>query len=90
MSIQSFTSYFASFTPPESIMAQQVRPALTHNLSDGGKTAIVTSVVFSSLATIAVGLRFYVRRIKRTGVFVEDWLLLSALVFRLFMGRSLT
>ena len=56
-----------------------------HGLSHGGLTAIVTSMVFSSLATIAVCLRFYVRRLKRMGVFVEDWLILSALV-RPWMG----
>lgn len=61
-------------------MAQQVAHTPRHDLSDGGHTAIVTSFVFSFLSTIAVGLRFYVRRVKSKGVFVEDWLILTALV----------
>ena len=61
-------------------MAQQVAPMPRHTVSDGGMTAVVNSTVFSFLATIIVGLRFYVRQIKRKGILVEDWLILAALV----------
>ncbi len=61
-------------------MEQPVPLAGNHNLSGGGLTAIVLSCVFSSLSTIAVGLRFYVRRIKRVEVLVEDWIILAAAV----------
>ena len=61
-------------------MAQQVANVTRNPLSHGGQTAIVVSFIFSFLATIAVGLRLYVRRIKRIGVLMEDWLILAALV----------
>ena len=70
-------------------MAQQVGPTSRRALSDGGQTAIVTSVVFSFLATIAVALRFYVRRIKKVEAFLEDWLLFVALVCFTAYGRDL-
>ena len=60
-------------------MENQVPPD-THNLSEGGLTAIVISFVFSSLSTIFLGLRFYVRHFKRVGLFLEDWLIVAALV----------
>ena len=60
-------------------MENQVPPD-THNLSEGGLTAIVISFVFSSLSTFFLGLRFYVRHFKRVGLFLEDWLIFAALV----------
>jgi hypothetical protein len=47
-------------------------PSHTGHLSEGGITAVVLSFVFSFLATIAVGLRFWVRRIKGVGLLLED------------------
>ena len=70
-------------------MAQQATPGPGHALSSGGLTAIVTSFVFSFLATVVVGLRFYVRRIKGVAVFIEDWLILAALVCPSQMDRRL-
>ena len=61
-------------------MAERIAHAPRYALSDGGRTAIVTSVIFSFLSTIAMGLRFYMRRVKRVAVLLEDWLLLAALV----------
>ena len=61
-------------------MAQQPPPSRTKILSDGGLTAIAVSSVFSFISSIAVALRFYVRRVKKVGVLVEDWLILAALV----------
>lgn len=55
-------------------------PTRTKILSDGALTAIAVSFVFSFISTIAVGLRFYVRRVKKVGVLVEDWMILAALV----------
>jgi hypothetical protein len=54
------------------------RPA--NALSNGGLTATIISFVFSFLATIFVVLRFWVRRMRRLTVLVEDWLILAALV----------
>lgn len=46
-------------------------------------TAIVVSFVFASLATVAVGLRFYVRRwMRKLGLLPEDWFIFAALVCR--------
>lgn len=61
-------------------MAKSIPSSSSQTLSGGGVTAIVLSVVFSVLASIAVGLRFYARRVKRVGVLLEDWLILAALV----------
>ena len=55
-------------------------PSHTGRFSEGGITAVVLSFVFAFLATIAVGLRFWVRRIKGLGLWLEDWLILAALV----------
>ena len=55
-------------------------PQKAFGLSHGGLTAIVLSFLFSFLSTIVVGLRFYVRHFKRVGVFLEDWLILAAVV----------
>lgn len=52
----------------------------TGQLSEGGLTAVVLSTFFSVIAIIAVGLRFWVRRRKRIGPLLEDWLILAALV----------
>lgn len=70
-------------------MAQQVVTAPRNTLSDGGLTAVVVSFIFSFLAIIFVGLRFYVRRVKKVEVLVEDWLILTALVCPSRMGGSL-
>ena len=61
-------------------MEQQATLTFAHGLSDGGRTAFILSCVFSFLSSIAVGLRFYVRKLKNVRVLVEDWLLLAALV----------
>ena len=61
-------------------MAKSIPSSPRQTLSGGGATAVVLSVVFSVLASIAVGLRFYIRRVKRVGVLLEDWLILAALV----------
>lgn len=63
-----------------SITGRQPASSRTDDLSTGGLTAVVVSFIFTFLATIAVGLRFWVRRIKRVGVLVEDWLIVAALV----------
>lgn len=60
-------------------MAQHPSPR-TKILSDGALTAITVSFAFSFISTIAVDLRFYVRRVKRVGLLVEDWMILAALV----------
>lgn len=52
----------------------------TGELSKGGLTAVVLSVFFSVIAIVAVGLRFWVRRMKGTRPLLEDWLILAALV----------
>lgn len=41
---------------------------------------IIINVIFVVLATIAVALRFIARRMKRTSFFLEDYLILLALV----------
>ncbi|KAL9101416.1 MAG: hypothetical protein Q9163_003327 [Psora crenata] len=52
----------------------------SHQPSGGGKKLIILAVVFAFLATLFVALRFWVRRLKRKGPFLEDWILLVALV----------
>lgn len=49
-------------------------PSHAGQLSHGGLTAVVLSVFFSTTATIVVGLRFWVRRMKCVGPMQEDWL----------------
>ena len=61
-------------------MAKSIPSSSSQTLSGGGATAVVLSVVFSGLASIAVGLRFYARRVQRARVLLEDWLILAALV----------
>jgi hypothetical protein len=43
-------------------------------------TLIVGSAVFPTLATIAVALRFYVKRIKRQAFYYDDYTILVSLV----------
>ena len=69
-------------------MAQQVALAQNHILSECGVTAFVISVVSTSLTTVLVGLRFYVRRFERVAPFLEDSLILTALV-GLFQSKIL-
>lgn len=68
------------FSSAGNIAARQALSSHRNDLSGGGTTAIVLSFLFTSLATIAVALRFWTRRIKRIGTFIEDWLILVALV----------
>lgn len=44
------------------------------------KSVIAVGTVLPSLAAIAVGLRFYIRRSRTTSIGVDDWLILFALV----------
>ncbi len=46
-----------------------------------GKIYALT-VVLTSLATVAVGLRFYSRHIKKAGLSWDDWAVLPALVWQ--------
>lgn len=62
------------------IAARNTASSHLRDLSRIGTTAIILSFVFSFLATVFVGLRFWVRRIKRVGPLLEDWLVLVALV----------
>jgi hypothetical protein len=62
------------------INVRQMPSKSANALSDGGLTATVISFVFSFLATIFVVLRFWVRRMRRLAVLVEDWLILAAIV----------
>ncbi|MCJ1436766.1 hypothetical protein MMC27_006148 [Xylographa pallens] len=55
-------------------------PYQDHVLSPGGLTSIVLATVFSSLATIFVALRFWVRRLKHSRPLLEDWTMLAALI----------
>ena len=43
---------------------------------------VVVAVVFPVLATAAVALRFYARRIKRQDLKADDWVILLGLVRR--------
>ncbi|KAF2706112.1 hypothetical protein K504DRAFT_73421 [Pleomassaria siparia CBS 279.74] len=51
-------------------------------------TLIVVSAVFPALATVVVGLRFYVKRIKRQDLYWDDWTILASLA--LCWGISLS
>ncbi|KAI9677099.1 MAG: hypothetical protein M1822_008208 [Bathelium mastoideum] len=55
-------------------------PTDRHELSVGGLQSVIVSFIFTALATVAVILRFYVRRIKRVTPFPEDWMIVAALV----------
>ena len=54
------------------------KPALP--LSDNGVRVVVVCAIFMPLATIAVGLRFYARYLKRIAYSLDDWCLLASLV----------
>lgn len=62
------------------ITVRQLPLRSANALSSGGLTATIVSFVFSFLATIFVVLRFWVRRMRRLTVLLEDWLILAALV----------
>ena len=49
-------------------------------LSGNAVKAVVCSVIFSVLGTVAVILRFYARRLKKAPYGLEDWLVLASLV----------
>ena len=51
-------------------------------VNPGSVTAI--GVLFPILGAVAVGLRFRIRRIRKTELGVDDWLCLPALVRQLF------
>ncbi|PQE27152.1 integral membrane protein [Rutstroemia sp. NJR-2017a WRK4] len=48
-------------------------------MSPNPTTVIVVSAVLVSLATISVGLRFYVRKVRQTKLGLDDWSILVAL-----------
>ena len=43
-------------------------------------SVIATSVIFIVLGTVAVSLRFFVRRGRKVGLGTDDWLIAAALV----------
>jgi hypothetical protein len=51
------------------------------DVAKSAEKVIVVSTALPFLALIAVGLRFYTRRIKRLRPMVEDWLVLTGLIF---------
>ncbi|KAL9003523.1 MAG: hypothetical protein Q9188_003609 [Gyalolechia gomerana] len=69
---------------PFSITGRQLASSRAHGLSTGGVNAVALTFVFAFLATIAVGLRLWVRRTKRVGVLLEDWLIVASLVWQRF------
>lgn len=44
------------------------------------RSVLAVGVVFIVLSLAAVGARFYVRRQMKTGLAIDDWLCMSALV----------
>lgn len=50
------------------------------SLSQGNVGVIILATVFSLLAIVAVGLRFQARKLKRSRLGVDDYLILPALV----------
>lgn len=51
-----------------------------HGLNHNGPAIITTGVVFTVLATTAVGLRFTSKRIINSTCGLDDWLLLASLL----------
>ena len=45
-----------------------------------GGSVIAIGVIFPVLGTLAVSLRFAVKHVRRTGVGLDDWLILLGLV----------
>ncbi|KAL7947870.1 hypothetical protein V8C42DRAFT_267784 [Trichoderma barbatum] len=62
-------------------MATLPPPPAGIDLSESRKTAImVTSIITWVLAVIAVGLRVVSRRMKKVNLWIDDWLIIAALV----------
>lgn len=51
-----------------------------HGLSSAGSTYIAVSVVFDVLTALAVGARFWSRRLNKAWCWWDDWFILAALV----------
>lgn len=49
-------------------------------MESGSVRTIIVNLTFVFLATVAVVLRFFARRIRRTEFFIEDYMILIALV----------
>ena len=49
-------------------------------LSDGGRQTVSVTIIFSVIATICVGMRFWARRIRNITPLLEDWMVVGALV----------
>jgi len=52
-------------------------------------TLLVVSVVFPTLATFVVGLRLYVKRVKRQQFYLDDWTVIISLVVLLYLCRNI-
>ena len=62
------------------VTQRQAMSSHGHELSPGSLTTVVLAMVFSSLATLFVASRFWVRRLKLSAPLLEDWTMLAALV----------
>jgi len=74
---------------PSPLPPAEIEYELAHINQNRGPDMIVSSVICIALASVAVFLRFFARRLSRTQLWFDDYMMVLALVRKFIFGRGL-